>query len=96
MLGPQEQFTKLSLSGDRPKRENCIQTLCMMLGPDFMTDVIVVETSDHARLSLQVAYNWYESVVDNLHTTLLVFACRKMHVGPGGCDVVWCCFRQVL
>ena len=29
-----------------------------MLGPDFMTDIIIVETSDHARLSLQVAYNW--------------------------------------
>ena len=68
MLGPQEQFTKLSLSGDRPKRENCIQTLCMMLGPDFMTDVIVVETSDHARLSLQVAYNWSERDFDHPHT----------------------------
>jgi len=28
------------------------------LGPDFMTDVVLVETSDHARLSLQLAYNW--------------------------------------
>jgi len=62
MLGPQEQFTKISLSGDRPKREHCINTLCMMLGPDFMTDIIVVETSDHARLSLQVAYNWFFDV----------------------------------
>ena len=58
MLGPQEQFTKISLSGDRPKREHCINTLCLMLGPDFMTDIIIVETSDHARLRLQVAYNW--------------------------------------
>jgi len=36
----------------------------LFLGPDFMTDVVVVETSDHARLSLKLAYNWrfrYES-----------------------------------
>lgn len=58
MLGPEEQFTKLSLSGGRPKRPNMIKTLCLMLGPDFFTDVIVVETADHARLSLQLAYNW--------------------------------------
>ncbi len=25
---------------------------------DFMTDIITVETSDHARLSLKVSYNW--------------------------------------
>ncbi|VDP89170.1 unnamed protein product [Echinostoma caproni] len=58
MLGPEEQFTKLSLSGGRPKRPHMIQTLCLMLGPDFFTDVIVVETADHARLSLQLSYNW--------------------------------------
>jgi len=29
------------------------------LGPDFMTDLVVVETSDHARLSLKLSYNWY-------------------------------------
>jgi len=32
--------------------------LTLMLGPDFMTDIITVETSDHARLKLTVAYNW--------------------------------------
>ncbi|TPP61698.1 Major vault protein beta, partial [Fasciola gigantica] len=58
MLGPEEQFTKLSLSGGRPKKPNMIKTLCLMLGPDFFTDVVVVETADHARLSLQLAYNW--------------------------------------
>ena len=30
-----------------------------MLGPDFMTDVVIVETSDHARLSLKLSYNWH-------------------------------------
>jgi len=27
-----------------------------------MTDIIEVETSDHARLSLTLSYNWYFSV----------------------------------
>ncbi|VDP93816.1 unnamed protein product [Echinostoma caproni] len=62
MLGPEEQFTKLSLSGGRPKRPHMIQTLCLMLGPDFFTDVVVVETADHARLSLQLSYNWQFAV----------------------------------
>lgn len=58
MLEPDEQFTVLSLSGDKPKRPNVIKTLSLMLGPDFMTDVVEVETSDHARLRLQLSYNW--------------------------------------
>jgi len=33
-----------------------------LLGPDFMTDLVVVETSDHARLSLKLSYNWYFEV----------------------------------
>jgi len=28
------------------------------LGPDFMTDIVIVETADHARLSLKLSYNW--------------------------------------
>jgi len=28
------------------------------LGPDFFTDIVKVETSDHARLALQLSYNW--------------------------------------
>jgi len=58
LLQPDEQFTVQSLSGGKPKQENMIKALSMMLGPDFMTDLIVVETSDHARLRLQLAYNW--------------------------------------
>jgi len=42
-----------------PKRPNVINSLCLLLGPDFMTDIVIVETSDHARLSLKLAYNWY-------------------------------------
>jgi len=59
MLAPDEHFTQLSLSGGKPKRPNCIRSLCLLLGPDFMTDIITVETSDHARLALQLSYNWH-------------------------------------
>lgn len=62
MLGPDEQFTQLSLSGGKPKKPNQIRSLCLLLGPDFCTDVIVVETSDHARLQLQLSYNWHFEV----------------------------------
>lgn len=62
MLGPDEQFTKLSLSGGKPKQPNRIKSLCLLLGPDFCTDVVVVETADHARLSLQLSYNWHFEV----------------------------------
>jgi len=62
MLEPDEQFTVLSLSGDKPKRPGIIKSLDLKLGPDFMTDIIVVETSDHARLKLQLAYNWHFAV----------------------------------
>ncbi|CAH8828588.1 unnamed protein product [Trichobilharzia szidati] len=58
MLGPDEQFTRLSLSGGKPKKPNVIKTLCLLLGPDFCTDIVIVETADHARLSLQLSYNW--------------------------------------
>jgi len=58
MLHPDEHFTVLSLSGGKPKKPHQIKTLSLVLGPDFMTDVVTVETSDHARLALQLAYNW--------------------------------------
>uniref|UniRef100_A0A2K5RTX4 Major vault protein n=1 Tax=Cebus imitator TaxID=2715852 RepID=A0A2K5RTX4_CEBIM len=56
-LGPEEQFTVLSLSAGRPKRPHARRALCLLLGPDFFTDVITIETADHARLQLQLAYN---------------------------------------
>eukprot|EP00299_Pterocystis_sp_00344_P018641 c9301_g1_i1.p1 GENE.c9301_g1_i1~~c9301_g1_i1.p1 ORF type:complete len:847 (-),score=185.09 c9301_g1_i1:53-2536(-) len=58
LLGPDDQFTMLNLSGGRPKKEKAIRSLVLLLGPDFMTDVITVETADHARLALTLAYNW--------------------------------------
>ncbi|MEQ2294905.1 hypothetical protein AMECASPLE_008608 [Ameca splendens] len=62
MLGPDEQFTVLSLSGDKPKRANIIKAICLLLGPDFFTDVITIETADHARLQIQLSYNWHFDV----------------------------------
>lgn len=62
MLGPDEQFTVLSLSGDKPKRANVIKAICLLLGPDFCTDIITIETADHARLQLQLSYNWHFEV----------------------------------
>eukprot|EP00300_Choanocystis_sp_HF-7_P012316 c17840_g1_i1.p1 GENE.c17840_g1_i1~~c17840_g1_i1.p1 ORF type:complete len:842 (+),score=235.96 c17840_g1_i1:27-2528(+) len=58
MLGADEHFTQISLSGGKPKKTNQIRSLVLLLGPDFMTDVVTVETSDHARLSLTLSYNW--------------------------------------
>ena len=62
MLGPDEQFTLLSLSGGKPKQPNAIKSLCLLLGPDFCTDIITVETADHARLQMKLSYNWYFDV----------------------------------
>jgi len=58
MLGPEEEFTVVSLSGDTPKRPHVMKVLALQLGPRFSTDVVVVETSDHARLSLKLSYSW--------------------------------------
>ena len=58
ILEPYEEITVLKLSGDVPKRENQLKNLALLLGPDFMTDQIIVETSDHARLYLRLAYSW--------------------------------------
>jgi major vault protein len=62
MLEPDEQFTVNSLSGGKPKRPDQIKSLALSLGPDFMTDIIEVETMDHARLRLQLSYNWHFSI----------------------------------
>jgi len=62
LLGPEEEFTPISLSGGKPKKPNQFQTLHQMLGPDFFQDLIIVETSDHARLQLEMSYNWYFKV----------------------------------
>jgi major vault protein len=35
-----------------------LNVIALLLGPRFSTDVVVVETADHARLSLKLSYNW--------------------------------------
>jgi major vault protein len=57
-LEPDEQFTMSSLSGSTPKVPGKIKTLYILLGPTFSTDIVKVETSDHARLELRLSYNW--------------------------------------
>lgn len=75
LLQPDEQFTTLCLSGDCPKREKVIQTIAVFLGPDFMNDQIVVETSDHARLTLKLSYSWFFDVSpDDPNKALEIFS----------------------
>ena len=94
MLGPDEQFTILSLSGDVPKVPNKIKAMALLLGPDFMTDIVVVETSDHARLSLKLSFNWQFDVnVNDPETTSAIFnvpdfvgdACKAIASRVRGC-----------
>jgi major vault protein len=63
MLGPDEQFTVLNLSGNTPKEPKVLNVIALLLGPRFSTDAVVVETSDHARLSLKLSYNWFYDIV---------------------------------
>ncbi|XP_051497519.1 major vault protein isoform X2 [Apus apus] len=65
MLGPGEQLTVLSLSAGRPKRPHARRSLCLRLGPDFCADIVTIETADHARLQLQLAYNWHFEVPED-------------------------------
>jgi major vault protein len=58
LLGPDESFTIQSLSAGKPKKENAIQSVSLALGPDFMTDVFVVDTCDHAKLNIVLSYSW--------------------------------------
>ena len=41
-----------------------MQSLALMLGPDFITDIIEVETSDHARLQIKLSFNNHFEVID--------------------------------
>lgn len=62
MLEPDEQFSLMSLSGKTPKQPGVIKTLYLSMGPTYTTDKIEVETSDHALLIIEVAYNWFFDV----------------------------------
>lgn len=54
-----EQFTILSLSGGKPKVNHKIKSLVLLLGPDFMTDIIQVDTADHAKLQITLSYKYH-------------------------------------
>lgn len=62
MLQPDETFTMTSLSGKTPKQQGQLKTIHINLGPEFSTDVVTVETSDHAALRLRLSYNWQFNV----------------------------------
>jgi major vault protein len=62
MLQPDETFTMTSLSGKTPKAQGQLKTIHINLGPEFSTDVVTVETSDHAALRLRLSYNWQFNV----------------------------------
>merc|ERR1711874_539352 len=64
MLGPDEQFTQLSLSAGNPKKANMWKAIALWLSPMFTSDIIVVETSDHARLQLDLQYNRHFEIED--------------------------------
>jgi len=64
MLGPDEQFTQLSLSAGNPKKPNMWKAIALWLSPIFTSDIIVVETSDHARLQLDLQYNRHFEIED--------------------------------
>jgi len=77
MLEPDEQFSIVSLSGGDPKRPNFYTSLAMPLGPDFMNDTVIVETSDHARLKLSLSYNWrFEVDPENEEHGNMIFSVR--------------------
>jgi major vault protein len=65
LLQPDEIFTVNVLSGGKPKVPGAIKCLEIKLGPDFTSDLIEVETSDHARLLLKLSYNWHFKVDKN-------------------------------
>jgi major vault protein len=65
MLEPDEQFCLMFLSGKTPKVPGVIKTLALSMGPTYTTDKIEVETSDHALLIVEVAYNWFFDVDRN-------------------------------
>ena len=52
MLQPEEEFNIITLSGGLPKLPGKHKFISISLGPMYCTDIVAVETSDHARLNL--------------------------------------------
>lgn len=64
-LGPDETITVNVLSGGKPKCPGRIKSLYIALGPDFTSDIIEVETSDHCRMNIALSYNWHFKTNNN-------------------------------
>lgn len=58
MLQPYETISTLVLSGGYPVKENHMISLALELGPSFINDQFVIETTDHATLFLELSFNW--------------------------------------
>jgi major vault protein len=58
VLQPFEEFTILRYSAGKPKRPGALVSVCLLLGPDIITDVFQVETEDHARLQIKLAASY--------------------------------------
>jgi major vault protein len=77
MLEPYETFSVNSLSGATPKKPGVVETLFLKLGPIFSTDAFDVETVDHTRLKLRIAYNWkFDLKKDDQVNGLKIFTIR--------------------
>lgn len=78
MLEPDEQFCLMFLSGKTPKVPGVVKTLYLNMGPTYTTDRIEVETSDHALLIIEVAYNWHFDVLqtDSFEKQRKIFSVR--------------------
>jgi len=86
-LEPNEKFPVVYLSGGKPKRPNVIQTLHVSLGPDFFSDIFFIDTSDHAKLELQLSYNWHFNVDPKDPETAFKIFKIKDFVG-GACSAI--------
>ena len=85
-LGPNEHFTVLSLSGGKPKRPHLIKDIALLLGPDFMTDYVIVETADHAKLELRLSYNYQFQISPHMQDPSRLFSLPDF-VGEG-CNAI--------
>merc|ERR1711935_53312 len=75
-LGPDETVTVNILSGGKPKQPGVIKSLYIALGPDFTSDLLEVETSDHCRMNIALSYNWHFDVERNEAGGRKVFAIK--------------------
>ena len=59
VFGAKPVMLRLHSTEPFQQQPNVIKALCLLLGPDFYTDIIAIETADRASLQLQPSYNWW-------------------------------------